>query len=244
MIVPIPPQKPGISIIQTIARYFTDRAISSKIDEELDYFKEIIDKWHADYHRNIIVSVIFHVLTVLMTVIPYFFFSINNVVIIIVSGISIFMLVRFIYSITRSIVNFIIPYRRDILGILHDFVHYKSYTIAIKSFIRNKFSEEYENKTNGAIRFFHSLGSIIGVVKPVDSIEDDVVDEFYGFIRNYVIKEIAYKVITFLAYCAIFTFLLRPFVFSYAMKMNVTDVVFYPFVVALPSIIRIIKGWI
>jgi hypothetical protein len=85
------------------------------------------------------------------------------------------------------------------------------------------------------------LGSKIGVVKPVDSIEDDVVDEFYGFIRNYVIKAVAYKVITFLAYCAIFTFLLRPFVFSYAMKMNVTDVVFYPFTVALPSIIMIIK---
>ena len=232
----------GISVIRTIARYFTGRAISSIIDEELNERKEKIYRWYADYHKNIIVSVIFHVLTILMTVIPYIFFSINNVVIIIVSGISIFMFVRFIYGTIRSIVKFIIPHRSDILGVLHDFVHYKSFTIASKSFIRKEFSKIYKNNTNQAIRFFHSLGSKIGVVKPVDSIEDDVVDEIYDFIRNYVIKVIAYKVITFLAYCAIFTFLLRPFLFSYAMKMNVTDVVFYPFVVALPSIIRIIKG--
>ena len=242
MIFRIPLAMTGLYGIKTIARHFTDKAISSKIDEELTNFKEIMYRWYADYRRNIIVSVIFHVLTVLIAVIPYIFFSINNVIIIIVSGISIFMLARFVYGTAKSVANFIIPYRGDILNFLHDFIRYKSFTISIKSFIRYKFNEEYENKTNGAIRFFHSLGSTIGVVKPVDSIEDDVVDEFYGFIRNYVVKVIAYKVITFLAYCAIFTFLLRPFVFSYAMKMNVTDVVFYPFTVALPSIVRIING--
>jgi len=233
--------KTGFFGIKGIARRFTDRTISSKIDVKLNYFKEIIYKWQAEYHRNIIVSVIFHVLTVLITVIPYIFFSINNVIIFIVSGISIFQIVRFVFGAIKSFVNFIIPYRNDILNILYDFIHYKSFTTAVKRFIRKKFSEEYENKTKGAVRFFHSLGSKIGLVKSVNDIEDDVVDEFYGFIRNYVIKVIAYKVITFLAYCAIFNFLLRPFVFSYAMKMNVTDVVFYPFAVALPSIIRIIK---
>jgi len=234
--------KTNFTGIKGIARRFTDRTISLQIDLKLNYFKEIIYKWQEEYYRNIIVSVIFHVLTVLLTVIPYIFFSINDIIIIIVSGISIFLFVRFVYGVFKIIFNYIIPYRSDIFIILHNFVYYKSFSTTVKIFIRKKFSEKYENNTNRAIKFFHLLGSKIGFVKSVSDIEDDVVDEFYGFIKNYVIKVITYTAIVFMVYCAIFTFLLRPFVFSYAMKMNVMDVVLYPFVVALPSIIRIIKS--
>jgi hypothetical protein len=119
---------------------------------------------------------------------------------------------------------------------------YKSLTVAIKEYIRYKFQRLYFDNTNRIGRFSHSVLSNFGLVKSTEQIEDEVVDGFYHLVKNYFIKNIICKVTAFTVFYAIFFLLLKPIVFAHTLHMNVIQVIFYPFTVALPKVIGILKA--
>jgi hypothetical protein len=86
--------------------------------------------------------------------------------------------------------------------------------------------------------------SVIGMVKSADDIEEDVVDEFYFMIKYYVFRTIISKIAIATLFYGFFFVFLRGFIFSYALKMNVFQLLFYPFTVSLPKVIQIIQGGI
>lgn len=230
----------GFIFTKAITKSISDKVISDLIESAKDELKSKICDWYANYKKNIIISFILGLSVVLLSIITTIFFTMNKILITIIASITIFTFTRFIYLAIKNIFR-IFPFRNDILIFINDFILNKSLRIAINESIRFNFRRIYQGKTNEAGRITHTIGSTIGFIKSKDNIEDDVVKEIYPLIRNYAIENISYKTIAFLAYCIIFTFILRPFVFQYTMDISVTDVVFYPFTVTLPAIIEIIR---
>jgi hypothetical protein len=230
-----------ILAIRKVSKYLTTRFISKKIDEALDTAKNKMADFYAEYLKNVFFYTALNAVTILLTLIPYSFFSINEVIIIIVSLISVFMITRFVFLTIRNIIR-IKPYIKDIVIFLIGLMDYKSLPIATKEYIRYKFQMLYFENTNGVGRFSHSVFSGLGFVKSSGQIEDEVVDEFYRLIKYYLIKNIIYKIAALAAFYAVFFLLLKPLIFSYTLHMNIFQVVFYPFTVALPKVIDIIRG--
>jgi hypothetical protein len=84
--------------------------------------------------------------------------------------------------------------------------------------------------------------SMVGVIKSADEIEEDVVDEFYFMIKYYVFRTIISKIVIATLFYGFFFVFLRGFIFAYALKMNVFQLLFYPFAISLPKVIQIIQG--
>ena len=239
----IPKIKPiaGILAARAVSKYVTDRFISAKIDKELDKAKAAIAAWYADFLMNVYFYAGINAAIVLLTLIPYFFFSINDIIIVVISVMSLIIVARLIYQTIKNLVE-IRPYIGDISVFLIGLRDCKSLPVAIREFIRYKFQGLYFEKTNKAVRIAHSIFGGLGFIKSSDDIEDEVVDEFYHLIKNLIIKNIVYKIAAIFVFYSVFVFLLKPVVFSYAMEMNIFQVLFYPFTVAIPKVIMIFKG--
>jgi hypothetical protein len=231
----------GILAVRAVSKNITDRFISAQINKKLDEAKTVIAAWYADFLMNVYFYAGINAAIVLLTLIPYFFFSINDTIIAIISAMSIIIVARLIYQTIKNLVK-IRPYIGDISVFLTGLRDCKSLPVAIREFIRYKFQELYFENTNKAGRIAHSIFGGLGFIKTSDDIEDEVVDDFYHLIKNLLIKDIVYKTAAIIVFYAVFVFLLKPFVFSYAMEMNIVQVLLYPFTVAIPKVIMIFKG--
>jgi hypothetical protein len=229
----------GIFAARAVSKYVTDRFISAEINKKLDKAKAAVAAWYADFLMNIYFYSGINAAIVLLTLIPYFFFSINDTIIVVISIMSVFVMVRFIYQTIKNLIK-IRPYIGDISVFLTGLRDYKSLPAAIRGFIRYKFQELYFGNTNKAGRIAHSILGGLGFVKTSRDIEDEVVGRFYHLIKNFIIKNIVYEIATFMVFYSVFIFLLKPIVFSYAIDMSILQVLFYPFTVAIPKIIMII----
>jgi hypothetical protein len=119
----------------------------------------------------------------------------------------------------------------------------KSLSFSIKWAIRIEFRKVYEANTNGLGRFAHSAASFLGFVKSADDIGDDVVDEFYTLIKDYLLRVIIYKIAAFFVFYGIFIMVLKPIAFFYTMNIGFLKLLVFPFTVGIPAVIEIVKGW-
>ena len=235
------PLKNNFPFIKSAARYFADKTVSNIIEEKFSEIKYKFEEWYLKLYQNIIITISSDIILLLMAVIPYLFFSINNVIILLISTISILLFVRFIYMTIKLIFDIIINWFY-ISVFFYSVVECKSLSTAIKRSLRVLFNVEYYKKTNKISRMLHKAGSYFGFIKSSEDMEDDVVDNFYPYVEKYVLKVVLSKIVLFSIYCIMYIFLLRPYVFSNTLKMTFFEVIFYPFTVALPAIIDIIKG--
>lgn len=232
---------PYIFAAKTISKYVTDYFISKKINNAFEKAKTEIAAFYKDFLRNAWVFIILNVITLILTLIPYLFFSINDIIIVLISILSIFMIIRFIFLSIKNIIK-IRPYLKDISIFLSSLRDNKSLSKTIKEYIRYRFQKMYFDNTNTAGRFTHSLLSNMDFVKSKDDIEDAVVNSFYRLTAGFLIRNIIYRVMAFVLFYSIFIFILKPIIFSFAMEMNVFQVLFYPFTIGIPNIIMVIRG--
>ena len=185
---------------------------------------------------------------VLLSFVSHFLFTVNAVTVFLVSLISIYMILRFLIGNIKSIIVFAgNPYKREIIyysrSFLGRFFRFHGLSSSIRRVINEFVHDMYHEKANKATKAAHWILSKLRFVKSINEISEEIQDEFYDLITGYTVRLVVYKATAFLVYCAVFAFLLRPFVFSYTMDMNFLNVVLYPFTVAPCTIIEIIKGW-
>ena len=231
----------GVLVIRSASKHITDHVISNKIDEILHDARNKMMTLYTDYLKNICFFIGLNGTIILLATAHFLFFSVNTIIIIIVSVISLFMIARFIYLTTRNIIK-VMPYFNKIKTFVKDVCFYKSIPAAVKERIRAEFWDRYYSNTNRAGRFAHSVASNLGLVKSAENMQDEVVDQFYQLIKYFLIKNIIYKAATVSIFYVVFAFLLKPFVFSLTMQMKVLDTIIYPFTVTLPKFIGIFRG--
>ena len=231
----------GALAARAVSRHISDRFISKRINDALDGAKATIAAWYADYLRNVCFFAAINAAILLLVLIPHFFFSINDAVIVAISALTIVMMARFVYTTIRNIVR-IRPHLGDVAVFLIGLRDYKSLPAAIREFIRYKFRKLYFDRTNGAGRLAHAVFSTLGFVKTTEDIEGEVMDGFYRLIRRFLIGNIVYRIAAVAVFYSLFAFLLKPLVFSHAMGTSVLLALFYPLTIALPSIVAIVRG--
>jgi len=231
---------------QFISKRVSDHVISGKIGKIVDDVRLKIKLWYHSYFLNILITIISNILLVGITLVSYYFFSVNPVVICIISCISIFMICRTIVRLLRSLVQTIIPHWNYISEYGSMFINslFRGYGLSysIRRTIRSAFYNVYRGKTNAFVRGVHTVFSKLRFIKSDDEICDEVVDEFYSLFTGYTVRLIVYKVIAFLTYIAVFNFFLRPYIFLHTLRLNAIEILIYPFTVALPAVINIIGG--
>jgi len=230
-----------------ITKRITDFIISGKITENVGKVREKIRIWYFDYICNIKITIVLNLLIVGLAFFTYFFLKVNNIIVFVISAISIFMIIRTLYRFTKSIVKTIIPNWHNIYRygrfFLKDIFGGSGLAGSIRDTIHYAFNNIYYGNTNGFTRGIHTVSSKLGFIKSKNEISKEIQWEFYSLITGYTVRVILYKVFAFIAWLAVFTFVLRPFVFSKMLNLNVFQVIVYPFTVSLPSIIAICK-WV
>ena len=228
-----------------IAKRISDHIISGKIGEIVEEVREKIKYWYYDYSWNMVLTIILNVIIIGITLVSHYLFAINVIIICIISVISILMILRTLVRFIKSIVQTIIPNWHNIIHYTNVFFYdlFDGYGISgsIRDTIHVAFSTLYHNNTNSFTRGVHTVFSKLGFIKSEHEISEEVQDEFYSLITGYTVRLIIYKIIAFTAYILVFNFLLRPLIFSYTLKLNFFQLAFYPFTVAIPRIITIIK---
>lgn len=234
------------SVTRFIAKQKSDVFISGKIEEKIEELRELIRTWFIKYKFNMFITIFLNLTIATLALVSHFFFTVNSVVIFVIASISLFMILR-------TMVNFTIALFFTIVPNWHNIFHYgriffmnlfDRYGIegSIKDTIHVAFSTIYHNNTSGFTRGIHSVFSKLRFVKSADEISEEIQTEIYNLITGYTVRIIIYRIIAFLIYCALFMFLLRPFVFSHTMSMNALEVILYPFVIATPEIINILRS--
>jgi hypothetical protein len=120
----------------------------------------------------------------------------------------------------------------------------KSVPNAIKESIRFLWRRLYAAITNDVTRTLHSAGKKIEIVQSPEEIEESIVKKFYPLICDYLLRSIVYKIAALFAFYGIFLLLLKQTVFAYTVHMGALEVMLYPFTVALPAVLSLIKNWI
>jgi len=237
---------PVIERGSALARFFskrtTDAFISRKISKEVERARETIKKWFSNYRSNVFITIILNAIILSIALISYYFFTVNKMVICVIAFISIFMLGRSVTGFIKSVIRTIIPYWSYIRVFFMNIFDGRGIAGSIRDTVHWGFCNVYYDNTNGFSRGAHAVFSKLRFVKSYTEISEEVQEEVYCLITSYTFQLITYTIIAFSAYCVIFALVLRPFVFSYTMNMNVFEVLFYPFTVALPAIINIIRG--
>lgn len=234
----------GMVWVRFISKRVSDKIISGKIGEIVEEVKQKIESWYLDYRWNIYITLILNFLIAGITIITHYFFTINDIVICIVSLISIFMILRTLIRIVKSILYTIIPNWNNIFHYTRIFLIdlFGGYGIigSIRDAFHVAFVTMYYNSTNDFTRGVHTVFSKLGFVKSELEISEEVQDRFCNLIIGYTVRMIIYKIIAFIVYILVFSFLLRPFIFTYTLKLNFLQLVFYPFTVAMPIVIKFI----
>jgi len=234
----------GVAWSRFLTKRISNTIISGTIEAEIEKIREIIKTWYLKYRFNMLITIILSFAIIGITLVAYFFFSINDIVVCIVSVLCIFMLVRTIIDIIKSVIFTLIPNWGTIIEYTSIFFRNIFNGYGIKGAFKNTIhvvAVRIYNDTNGFIRGVHTVFSKLKLAKSLDEISEEAQNEAYSLITGYTVRLITYKVIAFFTYCVIFTVVLRPFVFTHLIKMNVFEIIFYPFTVALPTVIEIIK---
>jgi hypothetical protein len=227
-----------------LSKRITDSIISGKINEFTGEARGVISRWYENYLSNLVLSIVLNVVMIALSITSYLFFPGSKVIIIAISLITVFMMARWIINTIISIVRDIYPHLSIIQDFIKNLISTKSLSFSIKWAIRMEYRKIYEANTNGIGRFAHSAASLLGFVKSADDIGDDVVDEFYILIKDYLLRVIIYKISAFLVFYGIFIMVLKPIVFSYTMNIGFLKLLVFPFTIGIPAGIEIVKGWV
>jgi hypothetical protein len=235
----------GVGWTRFLSKRLSDSFISKKINENLEKVIEKIKDWYFQYRWNMFITIILNSLIIGISLISHYFFQMNEVIICIISSICIIMIIRMIVRFLKLLICTVIPnwstiiYYADIF-LINIFGHGYGIKKSIRDTIHVFYSNLYYANTNNITRGAHTVLSKLRFVKSNEEISEDVQDAIYKLITGYTICVIKYKIMAFFVYCAVFIFVLKPFVFSYTINMNVFQVIFYPFAIAIPKIIGIL----
>lgn len=229
-----------------IIKSLSNQIISEKIDEAMEIARKEIINWYLVYRWNIFVTIVLNLLIVGITLITHYFFEITDFTKFIVSCICIFMIVRALMNFIKFLVQTIFPNWSSIIHYIHVFLMdlFEGYSLSgsIRDTIHVAFITTYYENTNNFTRGLHEMFSKFGFVKSENEISEELQNEVFELITSYALRVIIYKVIAFTVYVLVYSFLLRPFIFSYTQKQNVLQVVFYPFIVAVPKVINFFRS--
>jgi hypothetical protein len=227
-------------------RSFTDCVISGLLDSFVSKpVRAKIDELYSRYWRNVAVTTIINCVMIAIVFIAGKFFTINTVVIFIVSlmilGLIIWAIIRFINTVRDFIKVYHWEHFDILLIALQNTLKRRSLTEGVRTVYRMLYGR-YNKKSGGIIGILHVVTSGTGAIKTQDEIENDVV-RVCSFIKDYAVKFIVYRTIALSFFYGIFLFVLRPYIFSQTIAMNWIEIALYPFTVVLPAVIMIVKGW-
>jgi hypothetical protein len=244
-----------------IIRQISDKIIEKKITDAKNAATLKINALYADYKRNVLVTIVLNVFVIAVTLIAHFFFTINAAVICIVSVIPTIMMVRNLYRTAKTVrmvalnINHLIQIDNNDTVIILDITYWniiqifsqkmrllKSVPTAIKESIRFFWRHLYTAITNDVTRTLHSAGKKIEIIKSPEEIEESIVQKFYPLVCNYLLHSILYKIAALFAFYGIFLLLLKQYVFAHTVHMGALQVMLYPFTVALPAVLSVIKN--
>jgi len=77
--------------VRFLSKRITNFVISGKITEIVEKVRRKITTWYSDYSKNIHITIALNVLIIGLTFFSSFFFTVNGVILFIISAISIFM---------------------------------------------------------------------------------------------------------------------------------------------------------
>jgi uncharacterized membrane protein YkvA (DUF1232 family) len=244
-----------------VFRQISDKIIEKKITDAKNAATLKINALYADYKRNVLVTVVLNIFVIAVTLTAYFFFTINAAVICIVSIISTIMMVRNMYRTAKTVrtvalnINHLIQIDNNDTVITLTITYWqvvqvfrqklrllKSVPVAIKESIRFLWRHLYTAITNDVTRTLHSAGKKIEIIKSPGEIEESIVKKFYPLICNYLLRNILYKIAALFAFYGIFLLLLKQLVFAHTVHMGALQVMLYPFTVALPMMLSVLKN--
>jgi hypothetical protein len=229
------------SFVRAVSKNVTDYIISQKIDQSLVLVRtEILDRYER-YWKNTLISGTGNFLIVLTALLSFFCFSVTPQVILCISLMTVALAVRNLVLTAQALIA-AAPYASDIWAFIRNIFRFRSLPEAFRELVRVHWRRVYAQYTNGITRTAHSLFSKIGMVKPAEEIETDILDEYYHLAKDFVLKVIASKAAFIAVFYGFFVFFLRSRIFAHAIHMNTLEILVYPFTVSIPAAFRIIIG--
>jgi hypothetical protein len=223
------------SIVKAASKKATDHIISKNIHKYLDRTRISIRKMYENYWKNMLVSGGLNVLIIITALLSFFVFSVNHIAIIIISLLSLALIIQMLILTIKNIVK-AIHHIGDILTFLKDMCSFKSVPATIRELIRYKYRGVYYQNTNDFTRTAHGIFSTFGMVKSSDKIEEEVVDEYYSLVKDYLLRIVLSQIAIATIFYGFFLFFLRNHIFAYTMKMNLMEILLYPFTISKPII--------
>jgi hypothetical protein len=232
------------SVVSVISKSITDRIIALRIEEVFLHAKGRIYKLYQDYYKSVFISATLNLMIICVSLIPVFLHSVNNAVILSVSLLTLCVVIRVCVK-TLLHIRIVVSNWSGIKPRLREFFRLKktnSWKDTIKKMIRAEYRNVYDTNVSDFLRIVHYVGAQLNLVKSKENIEDDVVKAFYQLIVSYAKRLVVYRIIAIAAFYSIFIFLLKPYVFSLALKMELTDILLFPFAQAVPVLVKAVRA--
>jgi hypothetical protein len=215
-----------------VSKRITDHVISGKIGEFVEEGRAMIRKIYARFMFNWKLSLLLNGIIILCVLILWKIGGthpgVKTPLLLVISFVSFFMMFRALVNAVRSL-RLMYPHRRTIRYFLKKFFLFPpSFYFSVRQTIRMMYQDIYEQNTNAFSRGAHKVFSFFRFIKSTDEIEDEVVDEFYRLIRDFLLPYLVYRVIALTVFYSAFILLLKPLVFSTAIDMKVYEILLYP----------------
>jgi hypothetical protein len=232
------------SVISVISKSVTDRIIALKIEELFLQAKGRIYKLYQNYYKSVFISAALNLMIICVSLVPVFLRRVNNAVILSVSLLTLCIVIRVCVKTLLHIRILAVNWSgiKPRLGKFFRLIKTNSWENTVRKMIRAEYRNVYDTKVNDFFRIVHYLGARLNLVKSKENIEDDVVEAFYHLIVSYVKRLVVYRIIAIAAFYSIFIFLLKPYIFSLALKMSLADILLFPFAYTIPALVKALRA--
>jgi hypothetical protein len=232
----------GVSAASFLSKRISDRIISGKIGEFVAHGRTMMQECYSLFLWNLKLSIVLNIIIITLGLLLWKLKPIalaNDVILGCISLISLFMMIRWAFRTVLSMKR-IYPYHYVFLYFMNVFIKTFSFKYSVCSTIRMMYNKIYDENTNKVGRFTHKVFSVLRFVKSSDEIGNDIVEEFYLLIHDFLIPYIVYRIIAITVFYSIFIFLLKPLIFNQTLQINPFEIIFYP-VLIIQRLIHFLK---
>lgn len=229
----------GIKIAQYISKKVSNKIIDNKVNDFINIFKSKLTLMYKNYYRNVIQILIINILILALSTLCFFLGNKNSIFITLISILTIYTMIN---SLIRNFKNIrkVKDNWNEIRPRVSLFLRYKknnSITTCIHKLIENEF-ENFYSTLNMPQKIGHWIGAKTGFLPEKDIIKQNITETFTKLIINFVIKVILFRMLSIFVFYSIFIFILKPYIISASIHMNLFSIIFYPFTYSIPLLLH------
>lgn len=234
-----------VTPIQLLSKSLTTMLVDKKLSEIIATAEYKIGELYKNFRKNILNSLIINGIIIILAVLAVTVKKISMLCIALISLLTIYMFVRFV---VRGIKNLIILIKNwwQISPRVSAFWEYKKklpLKEMVNKMIEDEFDKVYTQKLNGVQKSLHWIASKTGFVPEKEEIKKKVVTRASSLIMTYVLKNILFRVLSIvLFYSIIFILFVKTAILGASIKMSFVSILFYPFTVLLPMVVKYLGG--